>query len=147
MDSEEVKVMENAQSSPKVEKKTGSGLGRQVMNAVRQLQGQKGAQGTTLASIKSFLCNARNVDTKQKDAEIKMYLKKALDRGQLIREAGNYKVAAKTQKKSSGRRKRSAGAAKASPKRKSRKLAVSKSAKKTGKPRAKRSKKRSSSQK
>ncbi|XP_054720746.1 histone H1C-like [Uloborus diversus] len=139
MNSEEVKVVGNAPSSPKVEKKTRSGLGRQVMNAVRQLQG---AQGTSLANIKSFLGNVRKVDTKQKDAEIKMYLKNALDRGQLMRQAGKYRVAAKAQKKRSGGRKRRS--VKASPKRKSRKSAVSKSAKKIGKTRAKRSKRKSS---
>ncbi|XP_054715447.1 histone H1C-like [Uloborus diversus] len=100
------------------------------MNAIRTLQALRAAQGTNLANIKTFLRNARNVDTKEKDAEIKMYLKNALDRGQLTREAGNYKVAAKAQEKRNERRKRKS--AKSSPKRKSRKLMQPKTVKKAG---------------
>ncbi|XP_054710279.1 histone H1-like [Uloborus diversus] len=122
-------MAEKTSASPKIEKETAStkGLGRQIMNAIRKLQG---TQGTTLSNIKSFLSNTRNVDTKQKGAEIKMYLKNALDRGQLMSEAGNYKVAEKVQKKiGRGRKGRSM---KTSPKKQARKLAKPKATRNTG---------------
>ncbi|XP_035232932.1 protamine-like protein [Stegodyphus dumicola] len=87
-----------------------TGLRRLLLNAIRKLQGKKGA---TLRDVKTYLNNNKKMDVKSNEAEIKLFLKSAVDRGILSKLDGQYKVMERgRRRRSSSRRRRgkSAGA-------------------------------------
>ncbi|XP_035231910.1 protamine-like protein [Stegodyphus dumicola] len=87
-------------------------LRRLLLNAIRKLQGRKGA---TLRDVKTYLHNNQKMDVKSNDAEIKLFMKSAVDRGILSKLDGHYKVMERgRRRRSSSRRRRvkSAGAPK-----------------------------------
>lgn len=64
-------------------------VGRIVMNAIRKYEG---SNGISLPKLKKILQEEKKLDIVQHDSEIKLALKKAMDRGILAREGGSYKV-------------------------------------------------------
>ncbi|XP_035228491.1 histone H5-like [Stegodyphus dumicola] len=85
------------------------GFGRLLLNTIRKIQGSKGA---TLRDMKTFLNNSQKLDVKSIDAEIKLFLKSAVDRGILSKLDGHYKVMERGRRRRSPSRRRgkSAGA-------------------------------------
>lgn len=64
-------------------------VGRIVMNVIRKYQGRN---GISLPQLKKILREAKKLDIAKHDSEIKLALKKAMDRGILARAGGCYKV-------------------------------------------------------
>ncbi|XP_035228555.1 histone H1C-like [Stegodyphus dumicola] len=80
-----------------------TGLKRMLLNAIRKLQGRK---GTTLRDVKTYLHSNQKMDVNSNDAEIKLFLKSAIDRGILSKLDGHYKVMERGRRRRSSSRRR-----------------------------------------
>lgn len=64
-------------------------ISRRVKNAILKLQEKN---GVSLVNLKKYLRDEKNLDVEKHNEEIKLALKCGLDRDELIRENGMYKV-------------------------------------------------------